>query len=116
MRTTLLVIGMVSFTVVANLLLKTAGAMGLAAGLPWWAQLYQWRTLAGFASFAAAAVFYMVVLRSLPLNVAQSFTAAQFLGIIVASALVLGEPIPPGRWVGFALIVAGILVVAWTRP
>jgi multidrug transporter EmrE-like cation transporter len=112
MKTTLLVVAMITCTVVANLLLKLGAAAGAAAGAAWWA--LNWRIAAGFASFGAALLIYTVVLRTLPLNVAQSFTSAQFIGTIVASALVLSEPITGIRWVGIALIAAGIAVVGWS--
>jgi drug/metabolite transporter (DMT)-like permease len=115
MRTILVIAGMIAFTVVANLLLKTGAVMGRDAGGAWWAQLLNWRIAAGFASFAVAAAFYTILLRAVPLNVAQSFTAAQFVAIILASALVLEEPITAARWVGIALIACGIAIVGWSR-
>jgi drug/metabolite transporter (DMT)-like permease len=115
MRTILAVAGMVTFTVIANLLLKTGAVMGRDAGGAWWEQLLNWRIATGFASFAVAALFYTIVLRSVPLNVAQSFTAAQFIAIILASALVLSEPIGAMRWLGIALIACGIAIVGWSQ-
>jgi hypothetical protein len=58
-------------------------------------------------------LFYARVLRLLPLNVAQSYAAAQFIAVILASKLILGEPIPLARWAGISLIAAGIIVGAW---
>lgn len=115
MRMTLLIAAMIAFTVTANLLLKTGAVMGREAGGALWAQLLNWRILGGWASFGAAALLYTVVLRSMPLNVAQSFTAAQFIATIVASALVLSEPITAVRWIGIALITCGIAVVGWSQ-
>lgn len=115
MRTLLAVAGMIAFTVVANLLLKTGAVMGRESGGAWWAQLLNWRIAAGFASFAVAALFYTVVLRTVPLNVAQSFTAAQFVAIVLASAIVLSEPITGMRWLGIALIASGIAIVGWSQ-
>jgi drug/metabolite transporter (DMT)-like permease len=63
------------------------------------------------AVFAAAVIIYSIVLQWMPLNVAQSFAAFQFVAVIVASAWFLGEPISGVRWLGIALIVAGILAV-----
>jgi drug/metabolite transporter (DMT)-like permease len=113
MRTALLVVAMMSCTVVANLLLKMGATAGREGGAPWWA--VNWRIAAGLACFGAAGLIYAVVLRFLPLNVAQSFTAAQFIATILASALVLAEPVTGMRWVGIALIASGILVVGWTH-
>ncbi len=114
MKTFLVAAGMIAFTVIANLLLKTGAVMGREAGGEWWTQLANWRVAAGFGSFAVAALFYTVLLRTVPLNVAQSFTAAQFIAIVLASALVLAEPITGIRWVGMALIAGGIVVVGWS--
>jgi drug/metabolite transporter (DMT)-like permease len=114
-KAVLLSAGMIAFTVVANLLLKTGAVMGREGGGEWWAQLLNWRILGGFASFGVAAMFYTLLLRTVPLNVAQSFTAAQFVAIILASALVLSEPIGAVRWVGIVMIACGIAVVAWSN-
>jgi drug/metabolite transporter (DMT)-like permease len=116
MRTILAVTGMITFTVIANLLLKTGAVLGRESGGAWWEQILNWRIASGFASFAVAALCYTIVLRTVPLNVAQSFTAAQFIAIILASSLVLAEPITAMRWVGMALIACGILVVGASQP
>lgn len=115
MKTLVAVCGMIGFTVIANLLLKTGAVLGRAAGGPWWAQLANWRVVGGFASFAIAALFYTLLLRTAPLNVAQSFAAAQFVATVLAAALILSEPIGAASWIGIALIAAGIAIVGWTR-
>lgn len=109
----LVFLGMISFTVIANLLLKT-GAVGGAPGEPI-GHLLNWRVALGLASFGLAACFYIVVLQWLPLNVAQSFAAAQFIAVILASTWLLAEPIGPGQWLGIALIASGIAVVGWSQ-
>jgi drug/metabolite transporter (DMT)-like permease len=57
--------------------------------------------------------------RDVPLDGAQSFTAARFVAIIVAiivaSAVVLVEPISPLRCAGVLLLAAGIAIVAWSQ-
>ena len=115
MKTALAIAAMITFTVIANLLLKTGAVMGREAGGAWWEQFANWRILSGFAAFAVAALFYTIVLRDVPLNLAQSFTAAQFVAIVLASALVLGEPISGVRWAGMALIACGIGIVGWSQ-
>jgi uncharacterized membrane protein len=55
---------------------------------------------------------YSLVLRILPLNVAQSFTAAQFIAVILASTIVLGEAVSVQRWLGIVMINGGIVIVA----
>ena len=105
---------MISFTVIANLLMKSAALMD-ASRATWWEPFLNWRLLAGFVSFGVAAVIYALLLKVLPLNVAQSFASAQFVAVILASAIVLSEPISPAQWVGIALIACGIAVVGWSR-
>jgi drug/metabolite transporter (DMT)-like permease len=101
---------MIGFTVAANLFLK-AGALVPAAArtIP---GICDWRTLLGFAFFGTSAVIYSGVLQSMPLNMAQSIAASQFVAVILASALILAEPIPPMRLAGILLIVVGIAVVS----
>jgi len=70
--------------------------------------------LAGLALFGCGGVVYAFLLRQVPLNVAVSFTAAQFVGVVIAASLALGEPISPARWLGIACISLGIFVVGLT--
>lgn len=102
-------LAMIGCTVAANLLMK----MGQGdRPNPLLFSIVSTRTLLGLAAFGCAAVLYTLVLKTLPLNVAQSFAAAQFVAVICAAALILGEPIGVGRWVGIALIAVGIFIVA----
>lgn len=113
MKVLLVLLAMISFTVIANLLLKT-GAVAGGPGQPL-THLLNWRVILGLASFGMAACFYIVILQWLPLNVAQSFAAAQFIAVIVASAWLLSESIGFGQWLGISLIAAGIAVVGWSQ-
>jgi undecaprenyl phosphate-alpha-L-ara4N flippase subunit ArnE len=70
-----------------------------------------WRVLAGLALYGCAGIAYAWLLQWLPLNVAQSFAAAQYVAVIIASALLLSEEISLARWIGIALIAIGIVVV-----
>ncbi len=114
MKSALLVVTMITCTVVANLLLKVGATMGREAGGALWMQLMNWRVFAGLAAFGTAALAYIVLLRLIPLNVALSYTAAQWVATVAASAFVLSEPIGGLRLVGLALIGTGIVIVAST--
>ena len=103
---------MISFTVIANLLLKQ-GAMVPAADRLFFG-MFGWRSIFGLAAFCCAGLIYAVVLRWLPLNIAQSVATLQFVAVILASAFILSENIPPVRWVGIGLIAAGVLHVSST--
>ena len=104
--------GMVSLTVAANLMLKLG-----ASAIPDERILFGvlgWKSASGLALFGCSGLLYAVLLRSVPLNLAQVFTAAQFVGVIIAACVVLGEPISPVRWLGIACICFGILLVGAT--
>lgn len=101
-------IAMISCTVTANLLMKLGATTPAAERL--FFGLVDWKMAVGVTTFACAAVLYAVLLETIPLNVAQSLAAAQFVAVIVASNQVLAEPISPARWVGVALIAAGIFI------
>jgi len=103
---------MITFTVIANLLLKTGASATSSQG---YLHLLNWRIMTGLCSFATAACLYTLVLQWLPLNVAQSFAAAQFVAVILASAWVLSEPIGAAQWSGITLIALGIAVVGWSQ-
>lgn len=102
---------MITGTVTGNLLMKIGAN---ATPSPILLHLLSWKTFAGIAAFGLAGFIYAWILKYLPLNVANSLAAAQFVSVILVSAIVLAEPIPAPRWIGIGLIVAGILVVSLT--
>jgi drug/metabolite transporter (DMT)-like permease len=112
MKLVLAYVAMISFTVTGNLLLKT-GASAYSGAL---SNLFNWRVFGGLATFALGAVFYVLILTRLPLNVAQSFAALQFVAVVTASLFVLHEPIGTLRWIGIGFIVVGILLVGKSLP
>ena len=112
MKVAIILAVMISFTVAANLLLKQ-GAMVPAADRVFFG-IYGWKSIFGFIAFAGAGLIYAVVLRWLPLNVAQSIASIQFVAVILASAIILSESIPVVRWLGIALITAGVRLVSLT--
>jgi drug/metabolite transporter (DMT)-like permease len=114
MKIVLTLCGMITFTVIANLLLKTGAVSGEPGQGPL-THLLNWRVLAGLSSFGLAVCFYILILQWLPLNVAQSFAAAQFVAVILASAWVLSEPIGPVQWLGITFIAIGISIVGWSQ-
>lgn len=106
---------MIACTVVANLFMKM-GATGMEAGVDnFLSRLFSWRIIVGLSFFGTAAMIYMVILSWVPLSVAQSFAAAQFVAVILASWIILAEPIAGTQWFGMVLIAAGITIVGWER-
>jgi len=109
MKLVLAYVAMIGCTVIANLLFKT-GAMNAAKSEGLIAFLNPY-VIGGVATFAVSAAIYIVVLQWLPLNVAQSYLSLQFVAVVLASALILAEPIATLQWVGIALIAAGVFLV-----
>jgi drug/metabolite transporter (DMT)-like permease len=101
----------IAFTVGANLMLKLGAGASEAERV---FGLLGWKSVAGLALFGCGGIVYAFLLRRVPLNIAQVFTSAQFVGVIVAPSLVLGEPISAARWLGIACISLGIALVAAT--
>ena len=107
MKTALVLMMMIGCTVLANIFLK----LGASAPHRLIAGFIDWRVAAGIAFFGCAGILYAWLLQWVPLSVAQSFAAAQYIAVIVASAFLLSEEISPARWIGISLIAIGILVV-----
>ena len=103
---------MISLTVAANLMLKLGAGVSRAEQIVF--GLLGWKSVAGLALFGCSGLLYAFLLRRVPLNIAQTFTSAQFVGVVIAAALILGEPISPMRWLGIGCICFGILLVGLT--
>jgi drug/metabolite transporter (DMT)-like permease len=105
-------LAVVSCTVAANVLLKT-GAMAPVEDRIIFGVL-GWVSFVGLSLLGVGGLIYAVLLRRIPLNVAQAFSAMQFIGVILAARVVLGEPISALRWLGIGLTCAGVIVVGAT--
>lgn len=73
---------------------------------------YMW---CGMTAYVLALGMYLILLTRVPLNVATSIAALNFVAVLLASRFFLGESIPPLRYVGFACILVGIYVVSLTQ-
>ena len=76
------------------------------------AKPYLW---GGLGCWAFSLSMYLVILSRVPLNVAASISTLNFIAVLLASRIVLGEPIPPLRVLGFACILVGMGIVAHTQ-
>lgn len=68
--------------------------------------------LAGTVSYTLSILFWIYALSRVDLSFAYPFLALSYVLVIIASWLLLGERIPPLRWIGLAVICAGILIVS----
>jgi multidrug transporter EmrE-like cation transporter len=76
-------------------------------------QVWVW---AGLAIFAVSAVLWLFALSRANLSFAYPFAALGYVIIVIASILFLNEHVQPITWVGMALIVGGILLIAQGSP
>jgi multidrug transporter EmrE-like cation transporter len=76
-------------------------------------QVWVW---VGLVIFAFSAVLWLLALSRADLSFAYPFAALGYVIIVAASILFLGEHVPPLGWVGVALIVFGILLIAQGAP
>ncbi len=103
---------MISCTVAANVILKMGMTTPVVRRTIF--GYFSVQSLVGIVLFGCALLVYTWLLQRVPLNIAQCFIASQFVAVILASALVLSESIPPLRWLGIVLITTGILLVGVT--
>jgi drug/metabolite transporter (DMT)-like permease len=107
----LLVAGTIGLNVAAQLLLKVGAARSnVSAALP--LSLVNAHVLAGALCLIVALGFYVMVLQRLPLVLAQSLLSLQFVAVVLAATLVLGERVGPPQWAGMAAIAAGLFLLS----
>ncbi|MEJ2681622.1 MAG: EamA family transporter [Gammaproteobacteria bacterium] len=108
--TALFILGSMCCTVSANMLLKL-GAMRPGFGGFWPFTIVNGYVVMGAVIFVLAFLLYIMVLRRMPLNVAQAIFSLQIVLVIVAANWFLSEPMNGLRWLGIFLISIGLLVV-----
>lgn len=69
------------------------------------------RVVIAAGAFAMAFLFYAMILRRLPLSLAQAILSIQFVLVILAANVLLGEPVGSVRWLGIALMAVGLVVI-----
>jgi undecaprenyl phosphate-alpha-L-ara4N flippase subunit ArnE len=76
------------------------------------ALLTNWRfLLAGFL-YALSMVFYVLVLREVPISVAYPLTSMNYIWAALLSKRYLKENVDVWRWSGIGLIIVGIVLLA----
>lgn len=109
----ILILATISCTVLGNLLLKTgAGKPGIYS--VWPLSIVNIYVIAGALSFGIGLLFYTMILKKMPLNIAQSIFSVQFVVVIMASSIFLNEVIPVMRWLGFGFVTIGLFIIGWS--
>jgi drug/metabolite transporter (DMT)-like permease len=75
-----------------------------------------WQVVFGLFLFVVSAVSWLLVLSRVPLSFAYPFAGLTYLLITLFGKFILQEHVPALRWLGIALIIAGIVLVGKTAP
>lgn len=99
----------------ASVLVKLSSNGPLTLADPW-ALATNWRLWLAAASYGVAFLAYAAAVTRLPLNVAHPVSTAGAIVLVgLCSALLIREAFTPLHWLGYALLLAGILVLAVTQ-
>lgn len=88
---------------IAQVLFKKS-ALAAARRWPWLG--------AGIVLFVAQALIYTGALQFVEVSTALPVTSVGFVIVVILSQRFLGEPVTGTRWIGIALIVAGVALLA----
>lgn len=108
----LLVVGILANAAASVLVkLSSSGPLVLSPAL-----LMNWRLWLAAASYGVAFLAYAAAVTRLPLNVAHPVSTAGAIVLVgLCSALLIRETFTPLHWLGYSLLLAGIVVLALTR-
>lgn len=73
--------------------------------------LTNWWLLASGISLASATILWGYILKHFEFSIAYPVTAFAYIFGMLAAAFIFGETIPPSRWIGVILIIAGVMLV-----
>ena len=104
------VAGQLAFKIGANR--AVAANIGSVDGSVWAAQLLDRWTLIGVAIYAVEVVVWLRILSIAPLSLAYPLASLNFIGVVIASRIVLKEPVGMRRIAGASLITFGVALVA----
>ena len=67
------------------------------------------------AGYLGAFVMWMTLLEHAPVGPAFAASHIDVVTVLIASALLFGERLTPAQWAGAACVIAGILLLAFSR-
>lgn len=85
---------------------------GLNAG-NWLQVMFSPLIMLGIVIYGVATVLWLYVLSRLPISIAYPLQSFAFVLALIIAFLFFKESIPMNRWVGTAIILAGITVLSW---
>jgi multidrug transporter EmrE-like cation transporter len=89
------------------------GAVFLKSGagrlrLHWHALVFNWRLIAGAVAYIISSIFFVAGLRNGELTILYPMVALGYIWTLIWSRLFFGEPLTRYKFLGIALIIAGI--------
>lgn len=99
----------------AQLLLRKAALTGAVPTNPLSLIKNPW-FVSGLAAYGVSVLTWLFVLKRVPLAVAAPFVALVYVLVPLASRLVFSDAVSPRMWLGMALIVLGVTIVAQGAP
>ncbi|HHX38512.1 MAG TPA: EamA family transporter [Armatimonadetes bacterium] len=110
--------------ILASVLLGSVGQIVLKSGMEHapqvtsgWALASAFRSpvvLAGLACYVMATLAWLVVLQRVPVSFAYPMISLNYIFVTLLAKYVHGEAVPSLRYLGLALILAGVAVIART--
>lgn len=80
-----------------------------------WRVLAQRKVIVGLFCYIASSILWIYILSFTDLSFAFPFLSIAYVGVPSAAAIILKESIPIKHWIGIALVVVGVVLVAATR-
>ncbi len=77
-----------------------------------WQSLVDTRLLAAASCLAIAMLFWLLALKRLDVSVAYPLLAANYIAMLMLARWRFNEQVPPVRWLGVLVIIAGIALIA----
>jgi drug/metabolite transporter (DMT)-like permease len=68
--------------------------------------------VSGCVLYGIATALWLAVLSRLPLSIAYPMQSLAYVFGLLLAWLIFGEAVPPNRWIGAGIILAGVFVVA----
>jgi len=86
------------------------GSASVSANISSW--LANWKVLLGMALYGISAVLFIVALKHGNLSVLYPLIATSYIWVALIATKFLGEPSSPLKWLGIALIIGGVSLIA----
>jgi multidrug transporter EmrE-like cation transporter len=80
------------------------------------AKRYFFYAVPGAAAHITGLAIWLLALKLIPLGVAMPFMGAAYVTIALVSRALFGEVISKRRWLGIALVVAGVVLLGGIEP